>query len=162
MPCIRATIATLADSNEMQASVAVGLGAIAAEQTVFAMLAPAAIPALYRSDLIRFKFDPIHELIIFVTRATVESDPALSWWLACGLVVVGLFVGLSLPNLERIGGGSRRGSGDGGARRSHTRRLAERNYRRNDGDYREDQYLHPSHPSEYDIQSDANYSELQG
>ena len=142
MPCIRATIATLADSNEMQASVAVGLGAIAAEQTVFAMLAPAAIPALY--------------------RATVESDPALSWWLACGLVVVGLFVGLSLPNLERIGGGSRRGSGDGGARRSHTRRLAERNYRRNDGDYREDQYLHPSHPGEYDIQSDANYSELQG
>ena len=138
MPCIRATIATLADSNEMQASVAVGLGAIAAEQTVFAMLAPAAIPALYRH--------------------TVESDPALSWWLACGLVVISLFVGLSLPNLERIGGGS----GDGGAKRLHTRRLAERNYRRNDGDYREDQYLHPSHPGEYDIKSDANYSELQG
>lgn len=80
MPCIRATIATLADTNQMEASVAVGLGSIAAEQTIFAMLAPAVVPPLYAS--------------------TEAHSPNTCYWLAAVLVALSLVVSLTLPNLE--------------------------------------------------------------
>ena len=83
MPCIRSTIASLAESDEMTASVAVSLGAIAALQTVMGFITP-------------FIGMPIY----------VESEhsmPGLVFVLATVLVGVALAVALTLPNLERVG-----------------------------------------------------------
>jgi hypothetical protein len=59
----------------------VGLGSIAAEQTIFAMLAPAVVPPLYAS--------------------TEARAPNTCYWLATLLVALSLVVSLTLPNLER-------------------------------------------------------------
>lgn len=62
----------------------VGLGSIAAEQTIFAMLAPAVVPPVYAS--------------------TEASAPNTCYWLATVLVALSLVVALTLPNLERTTG----------------------------------------------------------
>ncbi len=43
MPCLRSTIASLGTSGESQYSVAVLLGAIGAEQTLFSIIGPAIV-----------------------------------------------------------------------------------------------------------------------
>ena len=97
----------------MKASVAVGLGSIAAEQTIFAMLAPAVVPPLY--------------------AATEERSPNTCYWLAMALVTIGFLVSLTLPNLEQLDDQPENGQSsvqassggtEGRSRRNYTKRLA--------------------------------------
>ena len=82
MPCLRSTIASLGTSGESQYSVAVLLGAIGAEQTLFSIIGPAIWPPIW---------------------AETESDmPALSFYIATALCAGGIVATMALPPLETI------------------------------------------------------------
>lgn len=85
MPCIRSSIASLAESDEMRgvASVAVSLGAVAALQTVVSFVTPLVASPLY--------------------AATERSAPGLVFVLMALLAAAASAVAYSLPNLEAIG-----------------------------------------------------------
>ena len=85
MPCIRSSIASLAESDEMRgvASVAVSLGAVAALQTVVSFVTPLVASPLY--------------------AATEHSAPGLVFVLMALLAAAASAVAYSLPNLEAIG-----------------------------------------------------------
>ena len=82
MPCLRSTIAALGSSGETRASVAILLGAIGAEQTLFGIIGPAIWPPVW--------------------AWTEDSMPALSYYVGAGLTALGVAAMLALPALEGI------------------------------------------------------------
>jgi hypothetical protein len=84
MGCIRSSIASLAESDEMRgvASVAVSLGAIAALQTVVTFTAPLVASPIY--------------------AATEHHAPGLIWVIMSALAALAAAVAYTLPNLEEI------------------------------------------------------------
>ena len=113
MPCIRSSIASLAES-EMRgvASVAVSLGAIAALQTVVSFIAPLVASPIY--------------------AATESRAPGTVFVLMSGLAGAAACVAYTLPNLEMIatagvvtgGGGMESDRDAAGRRRSSAGRTA--------------------------------------
>jgi hypothetical protein len=82
MPCLRSTIASLGESGESQYSVAVLLGAIGAEQTLFSIIGPAVWPPVW--------------------AWTEGHSPALSFYIATVLTAGGIAACVALPPLEAV------------------------------------------------------------
>jgi DHA1 family tetracycline resistance protein-like MFS transporter len=83
MPCCRASVATLAESGQMDASVAVSLGALSALSTIVYFFAPLIFSPLY--------------------AATEGTAPELVFLVATALAAAAAAVAWTLPNLEAIG-----------------------------------------------------------
>ena len=83
MPCVRATIASLVDSDALQngSPMAVSLGAIAALTSLVSIVAPVASP---------------------IYAATDKSCPDLIYYIGAGLTGISSWVAWTLPNLEEL------------------------------------------------------------